>query len=104
MKKLNDSLDDNWFINLYPNFLNNFNLIYRYPDQNFNKAQIKSAIVIKNFSNSLLLLGNNFINNNGLKGVLIIDRNNTGNSTVIDYNNFINNSAILESNALNLRV
>jgi hypothetical protein len=49
------------------------------------------------------MIGNNFTNNNGLKGIIIIDKNDNINSSLLVQNTFINNSAILESNVLNLR-
>jgi hypothetical protein len=49
------------------------------------------------------MIGNYFINNNGLKGIIIIDKNDNVNSSLLVQNTFINNSAIMESNVLNLR-
>ena len=49
------------------------------------------------------MIGNNFTNNNGLKGIIIIDKNDNINGSLLVHNTFINNSAMMESNVLNLR-
>lgn len=50
-----------------------------------------------------MIIGNTFLNNNGLKGVVIVDKDNNINSSIIGNNNFINSSAVMESNVMNLR-
>jgi hypothetical protein len=49
------------------------------------------------------MVGNTFVNNNGLKGIIIIDKNDNNDGSLIVQNTFLNNSAIMESNVLNLR-